>query len=116
MHLNAQGLAVTAMLLEALELLGCPPVQLQLLPLASLDKPKGGNRPIFLSQAVLRFWARARRAIANTWLLEHPWPYWATGTVRASEDTVWRQATKAQTAMASQRYAAHALWDLFAYC
>eukprot|EP00972_Heterocapsa_arctica_P097083 14322770-Heterocapsa_arctica.AAC.1 len=88
-----------------METLGTLPTQLRAVLMLLLAKPKGGFRPIGLFSSIYRLWAKARRPYAVAWEEAHWKPYFACGAGRGAEDTVWRQAVKAESGVATEKEA-----------
>eukprot|EP00959_Pyramimonas_sp_CCMP1952_P361350 7567567-Pyramimonas_sp.AAC.1 len=51
------------------------PTQRVVNEMVRLAKPDGGTRLITLVESFVRLWARARRPIARTWLVQHGSPF-----------------------------------------
>ena len=88
--LNDDALEVLALLHFLLEKSGFLPDQQRFVTIFLLDKASGGTRPIWLSTAFYRLWAKARREDAAVWAADHDMPFLAAGKGRSTTDPVWR--------------------------
>ncbi len=113
--LDDAGLAAAAALLEASELLGDMPRQLQLATMPLIGKPKGGFRGIGVLPGLYRVWGRARRKEAEEWERRHKRSYFSASEGNGAVDTVWRQAAKQEAGVAEGKEAAGLIYDLEAF-
>ena len=56
-----------------------------------IPKPDGGQRPIGLIVGLVHLWTKVRRPLAAQWELDHDRSYFAAGSGRTSEGTVWKE-------------------------
>ncbi len=113
--LSDGGLEVVAALMEAAELLGCVPRQLQLATMPLIGKPKGGYRGIGVLPGFYRVWGRARRREADAWERQHKRAYFSASEGNGAVDTVWRQAARQEAGVAEGKEAAGLIYDLEAF-
>ncbi len=113
--LSNEGLEVLSALMEASELLGGVPRQLQLANMPLIAKAKGGFRGIGILPSFYRIWARGRRPEAEKWERDHQRAYFSAAKSNGAADTVWRQAARQEAGVASGREAAGLIYDLEAF-
>jgi hypothetical protein len=107
-----QALAALSTLYQAMEAAALWPTQVSLVTMPALPKPLGGFRLIGIFAAVYRVWSKARRPEAQAWEDDHDRPYFACGADRGAVDVVWRQAMRAEVAVAADQQAAAITSDL----
>jgi len=99
-------------LLMAVELLGRWPAMTHFVLIALLPKSDGGRRPIGLFPAIVRVWARARRAAARAWESLHAKPYVFGAAGMGAQRAAWQCAFRAENAMLTDQRFAQSLLDL----
>ena len=109
--LSDAGLLCLGQLLMQIERLGRPPSQLAVIIYVLLPKPRGGLRPIAIFCGLYRLWAKARKPELMKWDMQFPRPFFACGTGRAPEDTVSRQALRAEHCAITAGHTVSVLWD-----
>eukprot|EP00969_Alexandrium_andersonii_P128226 5666282-Alexandrium_andersonii.AAC.1 len=65
--LSDAGLTAVGCFLRAMEVVGMPPHQMELLSYVLLPKPAGGYKGICIFAGLMRIWARCRRPVASAW-------------------------------------------------
>ncbi len=113
--LSDPALSVVASMFRCMELLGALPPQLDLVTIPMLPKPKGGFRAIGIFPSLYRLWARTRKPEADAWEEAHRRPYYSAAAGRSAQDTVWRQAIRAEAGVNQGLEAASVLWDMAAF-
>ncbi len=113
--LSDEALELVADLIEIMERTGEMPQQLQAIAMPLLPKPRGGHRAVATFVSIYRIWNRLRREEVRRWEGTLERPYFAAGSGRAPQDAVWRQAARAEAAVASSGCSATVLWDLAAF-
>ncbi len=113
--LSDAALAALGAILEAVELLGAWPSQVDLVVMPLLPKPKGGYRPIGLLAGIYRLWSKARRAVADDWEAQHQRPYFAASAGYGPLDAVWRQAVRQEAGVAQGCEAAAVMEDMASF-
>ncbi len=113
--LSDVALESLADVLEVVERTGELPRQLGALAMPMLPKPRGGHRAIATFVSIYRLWNRLRRDIVRRWEESVDRHYFAAGSARAPQDAVWRQAARAEAAVAEHKATATVLWDLAAF-
>ena len=106
---------VVALLFQVVEQLGCLPHQFQRLLIFLIPKATGGRRPIMLAPAFYRWWARARRGLADEWDEANDQPFFAASKGRTAADPVYRRALRAEKAAEEGRCVVSGLWDIAKY-
>ncbi len=110
--LSDAALETLAAIMEAMESGGRVPSQIHLVTMPTLPKPSGGFRLIGIFPATYRLWARVRKPYAEAWETNNDRPFFAAAAGRGAVDVVWRQALRAEAAVASQSHAASVLTDM----
>ncbi len=110
--LSDPALAALGTLYQAMEAAAMWPTQIGLVTMPALPKPLGGFRLIGIFAAVYRIWSKARRPEAQAWEDAHDRPYFACGADRGAIDVVWRQAMRAEAAVADDLHAAAVTSDM----
>ncbi len=110
--LCAPALETLGVLFQAMEAASLWPSQVHLVTMPALPKPLGGFRLIGIFAAIYRIWSKARRPEAQEWEEAHDRPFFACGADRSAIDVVWRQAMRAEAAVASDLHAAAITSDL----
>ncbi len=100
------ALEALSILFQAMEAAALWPTQVSLVTMPALPKRLGGFRLIGIFAAVYRIWSKARRPEAQAWEDEHDRQYFACGADRGAVDVVWRQAMRAEAAVATDLHAA----------
>ena len=103
------ALATIILVIEQLRLL---PTQVQRLLIFLIPKATVGRRPIMLAPALYRWWARARRPLAEQWEADQDHPFSAASKGRTAIDPVYRRAVRAEAAAAEGRCVVTGLWDI----
>ncbi len=109
------ALEVLADIIEMVERTGRLPRQPSTLAMPMLSKPRGGHRAIATYVSLYRLWTRLRRDVVRQWEETVDRHYFAAGSARSPQDSVWRQAARAEAAVAEHRATATLLWDLAAF-
>ena len=109
-QLGHEALALLARLMNMMERVGAPP--LQLLILVFLAKPDGGVRPIGLLSGLIRVWGRARRMHARKWEVDNERPYFWCGAGKSAADSTHLQTLKAEIARAQGLQSGSTLLDM----
>ena len=99
--LSRDGLCTISLLFLAMESVGHLPEQIITIIFVLLPKLTGGVRPIALFASLYRLWTRTRRPLVQQWMQSNNRPFFAAGKGRDPESTVWRQAMRAETAVAN---------------
>ncbi len=113
--LSDPALNVLADIIEVLERTGELPPQLSALAMPMLAKPRGGHRAVSTFVSLYRLWNRLRRDDVRKWEETVDRKYWASGSGRSPQDAVWRQAARAEAAVAESQQSATLLWDMAAF-
>ncbi len=113
--LSNEALEALADIIEVTERTGMMPPQLGALAMPLLAKPRGGHRAIATFVSLYRLWSRIRRDEVRKWEGTIERPYFAAGSGKAPQDAVWRQAARAEAAVATSACSATLLWDLSAF-
>jgi hypothetical protein len=106
------ALIVLAIIILVVEQLGVLPSQVQRLLIFLIPKATGGRRPIMLAPALYRWWARARRPLAEEWEADNDHPFFAASKGRTAIDPVYRRAVQAEAAAADGKCVVTGLWDI----
>jgi hypothetical protein len=107
-----EALLALATILLVVEQLGVLPSQLQRLLVFLIPKATGGRSPIMLAPALYRWWARARRPLAERWEADNDHQFFAASKGRTAIDPVYRRAARAEAAAAEGRCVVTGLWDI----
>ena len=107
-----EALLALAVILLVVEQLGVLPSQVQRLLIFLIPKATGGRRPIMLAPALYRWWARARRPLAERWEADNDHPFFAASKGRTAIDPVYRRAVRAEAAAAEGKCVVTGLWDI----
>ena len=107
-----EALHALATLLAVIEHLGMLPLQVQRLLIFLIPKATGGRRPIMLAPALYRWWARARRPLAEAWDADHDHPFFAASKGRTAIDPVYRRAVKAEVVGNQGKWVITGLWGI----
>ena len=107
-----EALLALAVILLVVEQLGVLPSQVQRLLIFLIPKATGGRRPIMLAPALYRWWARARRPLAERWEADNDHPFFAASKGRTAIDPVYRRAVRAEAATAEGKCVVTGLWDI----
>ena len=101
-----------ALLMEAFEKLGVWPGQFQAILISLFPKPDGGRRPIGLLPSLVRLWERVRKPVVlqSRRTVERDYNWAAKG--RSPQAAMWRQALRAEAAVARGLNTASALVNL----
>ncbi len=113
--LSDEALEALADVVELMERTGEMPQQLTALAMPLIAKPRGGHRAVATFVSLYRLWNRLRREEVRRWEATVDRPYFAAGSSRAPQDAVWRQAARAEAAVAEHGHSATLLWDLAAF-
>ncbi len=113
--LSDAALDLVADHIEIMERTGEMPPQLALIPMPMLEKPRGGHRAIANFASLYRLWGRIRRDVVRKWEQDNERAYFAAGKGRSPQDTVWRQAARAEAAVSRGQHSAALLWDLSSF-
>ncbi len=98
--LSDAALQLVADFIEIMERTGEMPQQLNAIAMPLLPKPRGGHRAVATFVSLYRLWNRIRRDEVRRWEASVDRPYFAAGSGRAPQDAVWRQAARAEAAVA----------------
>ncbi len=110
--LSDVALSIIADIIEVAETVGGLPSQLDLTEMPMIAKPRGGHRAVATLVSIYRLWAKLRKPFVTAWEVSHDRPYLAAGKGKTPQATVWRQASRAEAAVAEGRHAGTLLWDL----
>ncbi len=113
--LSDGALEALADVIEITERTGELPQQLRTLAMPLLPKPRGGHRAIATFVSLYRLWCRLRRDMVRAWEDTVDRSFFAAGSGRTPHDAVWRQAARAEAAVAGSQASATVLWDLAAF-
>ncbi len=113
--LSDEALEVLADVVLIIEYLGRLPYQLGLTVMPLIGKARGGHRAIASLVSLYRLWVRMRREEVRRWEAANDRAYIAAGKGRGPQDAVWRQAARAEAAVATRRQAATLLWDMASF-
>ncbi len=113
--LSDPALGIVADFIELMERTGELPPQLALIPMPMLEKPRGGHRAIANFASLYRLWTRLRREEVRRWEQKNDRCYVAAGKGRSPQDSVWRQAARAEAAVGRGEQSASLLWDLSSF-
>ena len=91
------------MAFDITEATGVLPIQVRLVIIILLAKPKGGFRSKVLFSSFYRLWCKARRPIAEEWERQHERRFFASGKGRGGVDAVWRQTARAELAVTDNK-------------
>ncbi len=108
-----EALAVVGNMVIVAELMGALPRELRLLTMPMIPKPRKGHRAVAAFVSLYRLWAKIRKPHIEKWEAAHDRHYLAAGKDRSPQDTVWRQAARAEAAVGDgDGVAATLLWDM----
>ncbi len=110
--LSDEGLYIIADIIEIAETVGGLPSQLDLTEMPMIAKPRGGHRAVATLVSIYRLWAKLRKPYVTAWEVSHDRPYLTAGKGKTPQATVWRQASRAEAAVAKGRHAGTLLWDV----
>ncbi len=113
--LSDSALQILSTILQAVEVSGRWPRQLDCVVTALLPKPRGGYRPIGLLPAAYRVWAKARRVHADRWEAQHARQYLSSAKGNGPQDTMWRMAARHEAGTAEGEQAGIVADDLAAF-
>ena len=111
-HLCEEGRLVVAMVWEACELSGLVPPQIHDITAPLIPKKNWKLRDLGLFPGFIRVCAKARSEFCRKWEAENDRSFFASGAARATTDTVWRAAVRAEADHASNLAAAAVLQDM----
>ncbi len=110
--MSDEALGVVADIMEVMETVGALPSQLRLTEMPLLEKPRGGHRAVASLVSLYRLWAKLRKPVVTEWEVRNDRPFLAAGKGRDPQSSVWRQACRAEAAVAEGRHSGTLLWDL----
>ena len=101
-----------AALLNAIEDEGVWPGQVAHIVIILINKRGGGRRPIWMLEALVRVWERARKPVVQAWRAANVRDYDGCARGRRVEDVVWVQALHDEIAAGRGQVSSTALLDL----
>ena len=111
--MSDEALGILADLLNAFEVVGVLPTQMQGVLFALIDKPDGGERPIGLLQGAMRLWYKCRVASLKVWEASGgSHRFFAASSGRSALSAVWRRAFRAEAGLASDEEVLAVFTDL----
>ena len=111
--LSDECLTLFCALLACMGHLCCLPRKLQLLMVALLPKPTGGDRPIGIFPTCLRVWTKWLQPLyAGAWEKANPRAFFYGEEDKSCDQAVWIQAATAEAATAMRKHYASSLSDL----
>ncbi len=113
--LCGEALVALGCMFVVAELVGALPPQLRLLAMPMIPKPSRGHRAVAIFVSFYRVWVRIRKPHIAAWEMQNDRPYLAAGKDRSPQDTVWRQAARAELATAERREAGAVLSDMASF-
>ena len=101
--LSDAALEALALIIQAMEAIGAPPMQLWYLEFPFIPKSLSGMRGVLSQPALMRIWESLRSDENRQYAEQNERPYWGMGTMRSPETLAYVQLARVEAHVVGQQ-------------